>query len=94
MHAYWLKFTDGSEACCEGGSELDAQKIAEKLTGKTVADTPNKWTAGDVKTLPYPASPVIWRLDHPVGGKCPTFCHAPRECKGRTSCPQRYSCTE
>lgn len=94
MNAYWLKFTDGSEACCEGHSEFDAQKIAEKLTGKTVADTPNKWTAGNVKPLPYPASPVIWQLDHPCHGKTPTFCHAPKQCKGRTACPQNYSCTE
>jgi hypothetical protein len=94
MKAFWIKFTDGSEACCEGGSEYDAQMIAEKLTGKTVADKTSKWEAGNVKPLPYPASPVIWQLDHPVDGKCPHFCYAPKQCKGRTSCPQNYSCTE
>jgi hypothetical protein len=94
MKAYWLKFTDGSEACCEGESAFDAQRIAEKLTGKTVADKPNTWTSGNVKELPYPANPVIWQLDHPEYGKTPTFCHEPKKCCGRTSCPQSYSCTE
>jgi hypothetical protein len=94
MNAYWIKFTDGTEACCEGGSEFDAQRIAEKLTGKTVADTPNSWTAGDVKPLPYPASPVIWQLDHPCHGKTPLFCYEPKQCAGRSSCPQRRGCVE
>lgn len=94
MNAYWIKFTDGTEACCEGQTDFDAQRIAEKVSGKTVADKPNSWTAGNVTPLPYPASPVLWQLDHPVVGKCPTFCHAPKQCKGRTACPQNYSCTE
>lgn len=94
MSAFWIKFTDGSEACCEGQSAFDAQKIAEKLTGKVVADTPNKWTVGNVKPLPYPASPIIWQLDHPVSGKCPLFCHSPKACVGKSSCPKNYACSE
>lgn len=94
MSAFWIKFTDGSEACCEGRSASDAQSIAEHLTSKTVADKPNKWTVGNVKSLPYPASPIIWQLDHPVSGKHPLFCHDPKNCAGRSSCPKNYACSE
>ena len=94
MRAFWIKFTDGSEACCEGQTDYDAQQIAEKISGKTVAGSPNKWTAGEVKPLPYPASPRIWGFDHPCNGKTPTFCYAPKECNGKSSCQQRRSCTE
>ena len=27
MKAFWLTFTDGSQACCEGQSEFDAKRI-------------------------------------------------------------------
>jgi hypothetical protein len=92
MHGYWITFTDGSNGYCEGSSEFDAVQIAEKLTGKKVGGGPYKDFT--LKTLPYPATPVIWQLDHPVSGKCPPFCHKPNECAGSGSCPQRYSCTE
>lgn len=94
MNAFWIKFADGSEACCEGQTAFDAQRIAEKLTGKTVADVPNKWTAGNVRQLPYPASPIIWQFDHPVSGKFPLFCHDPKNCAGRGSCPKNRACSE
>ena len=92
MQGYWLKFTDGSCGYCEGGSEFDAKQIAEKLTGKTVDG--GKYRDIEAKRLPYPATPIIWQLDHPVHGTCPAFCHAPQQCQGSTACPQRYSCTE
>jgi len=92
MQAYWITFTDGSQACCEGQSEFDVKQIAEKLTGKTVAG--GEYENISAKKLPYPASPVIWQLDHPVNGKCPTFCHSPKQCVGRGCCPQSYACTE
>ena len=91
MKSYWLTFTDGSKGCCQGKNEFDAKQIAEKLTGKTVSGGKYKHIAAVV--LPYPANPVIWQLDHPVTGKCPSFCFKPEQCKGRTSCPQNYSCT-
>ena len=94
MKAFWLTFTDGSAACCEGANEYDAQRIAEHLTGKVVADKKNNWSAGNVKPLPYPASPIIWQLDHPVVGKCPTFCYSPSSCAGHGSCPKNYACSE
>jgi hypothetical protein len=92
MNGYWLTFTDGSQGYCEGRGEYDAKKIAEHLTGKTVAGGQFKDIAA--KVLPYPAEPVIWQLDHPVHGKTPSFCFKPKECAGRTACPQRHSCTE
>ncbi len=92
MTAYWLTFTDGTKACCEGEGEYDAKRIAEKLTGKKVAGGEYRDIAA--KVLPHPASPIIWQLDHPVVGKCPTFCHSPDKCAGRGSCPEPYACTE
>ena len=92
MNGYWLTFTDGTSGYCEGHNEFDAKQIAEKLCGKPVAG--GKYTNIAAKRLPYPAAPVIWQFDHPVSGKCPTFCHSPRMCVGRTSCPQRSACSE
>ena len=88
MKGFWMKFTDGSEAYCEGYSEADAVRIAEKLAEKVVDKNV------EVLSLPYPANPIIWQFEHPLSGKCPAFCHSPRECKGRSSCPKSYACTE
>lgn len=91
MKGYWIIFTDGSTGYCEGQSEYDAVKIAEKITGKKVGGGPiANFT---MKPLPYPAKPVIWQFDHPVHGTTPDFCHSPQQCAGRTACPQRYACT-
>jgi hypothetical protein len=92
MNGYWLTFTDGSHGYCQGSNAYDAKKIAEKLTGKKVAG--GEYKDISAAALPYPASPVIWQLDHPVSGKCPEFCYSPEKCCGKTSCPQKYSCTE
>ena len=92
MKTFWLTFTDGSQGCCQGESDFDAKRIAEKLTGKTVKG--GKYDNIDAKPLPYPAAPVIWQLDHPVVGKCPEFCYSPKQCAGRTSCPKSYACSE
>lgn len=92
MKSFWLTFTDGSEACCEGQNEYDAKIIAEKFTGKTVAG--GKYRDIAAKELPYPATPVIWQFDHPVNGKCPTFCFRPKQCAGSSSCPRDRACTE
>lgn len=91
MQSYWLTFTDGSKACCQGQNPYDAKIIAEKFTGKTVAG--DKFRP-DAKPLPYPASPVIWQFDHPVNGKTPDFCCQPNRCAGLISCPLRRSCCE
>lgn len=92
MKGYWVTFTDGTSGYCEGLSEYDCKQIAEKFSGKTVGG--GQWKDFTMKPIPYPANPVIWQFDHPVSGKCPTFCHSPRQCAGRTSCPQNYACTE
>lgn len=92
MHNYWLTFTDGSAGFCQGANEFDAKQIAEKLTGKTVAGGQYQDIAA--KSIPYPAEPIIWQLDHPRHGKCPSFCYEPKKCAGHTSCPQRRSCCD
>lgn len=92
MQGFWITFTDGSHGYCEGLNDYDAKVIAEKLTGKTVGG--GKWKDFTMKLLPYPASPIIWQLDHPVNGKCPAFCFKPEQCAGNTSCPQNRACTE
>ncbi len=92
MQGFWIMFTDGSHGYCEGVNDYDAKVIAEKLTGKTVGG--GKWKDFTMKSLPYPASPIIWQLDHPVNGKCPAFCFKPNECAGNGSCPQQRACTE
>ncbi len=93
MQGFWIKFTDGTKGYCQGYNAYDAVQIAEKLTGKTAEVGGSKWKP-ELKTLPYPADPVIWQLDHPVNGKCPSFCFNPDKCSGHTSCPQNRSCTE
>ena len=93
MNGYWIVFTDGSKGYCQGSSPHDAVRIAEHLTGKTAVVGPNKYSP-ELKALPYPATPVIWQLDHPVVGKTPTFCMSPDVCCGSTSCPRNRSCTE
>lgn len=89
MRAYWITFTDGSEGCCEGQSDYDVRRIAEHVTGKKISIP-----SSAVAPLPYPASPLLWQFDHPVVGKTPPFCYEPRKCAGKSSCPQRRSCTE
>lgn len=92
MQGYWITFTDKTHGYCEGDSEYDAKCIAEKLTGKKVGG--GEWRDFTMKRLPYPATPIIWQLDHPVSGKCPPFCFKPEQCAGSGSCPQNRSCTE
>jgi hypothetical protein len=101
MQPFWITFVDGSKACCEGQSVLDAVEIAEAVSGNKVAPAPGikeprKWIDTDwqVQRLPYPATPIIWQLDHPAHGKCPTFCSSPSKCAGRGACPQNYACSE
>lgn len=44
--------------------------------------------------IPYPAEPRLHTVPHAAWGATPSFCYSPHTCKGRSSCPQRYSCTE
>jgi hypothetical protein len=95
MKGYWLTFTDGSKGYCEGQNPYDAVKIAQKLTGKIVVheNEGDKYTP-ELKSLPYPADPIIWQFDHPVNGKCPAFCFQPNSCAGRTACPRPRACDD
>jgi hypothetical protein len=92
MKTFWITFTDGSEACCQGLSEYHTKQLAEHLTGKKVGGGPYKCLT--MKPLPYPAEPCIWKYTDPIIPACPSFCFDPKQCAGRTSCPRRYACTE
>lgn len=98
MQTYWLKFTDGTEGFCQGQGAYDAVRIAEHFTGKTVAiEDGLKYRPEEseaIKPIPYPTSKMIWQFDHPIVGKTPGFCFGGRECRGRSSCPQRRACAE
>ena len=97
MQTYWLKFTDGTARYCQGQTASDAVRIAEYFTERTVDIEPeNKWhpeRSENVKTVPYPAKPMIWQFEHPVDGKTPAFCYGGAGCHGRSSCPKNPSCT-
>lgn len=100
MQSFWLKFEDGSKACCQGQSAYDALRIAEHLSKKKVAAKPGaqitSWSAEgrEISPLPYPAEPSIWKFEHPEYGKTPSFCHSPNKCAGRGSCPQAHACDD
>jgi len=87
MKAFWMKFNGLHPASCvEAENKESATTIAEEKTGKKVS-----YCEG----IPYPASPRLNQYVNPVWGvPCPSFCYKPEQCVGRTSCPQRYSCTE
>ena len=85
MNPYWITFKDGSKGCCEGQSEFDAMRIASHFTGKIVMNA---------AVLPYPGGTILWQFEHPVLGITPAFCTSPEKCKGRTSCPKPYACSE
>jgi hypothetical protein len=91
MNGYWITFTDGTKGYCQGSSAYDAKIIAEHITGKTVGG--GKYKDFTMDTLPYPANPIIWQLDHPVSGKTPAFCFSPEKCKGNSCCHSNPSCT-
>jgi hypothetical protein len=81
LSPFWVRFDGHSPACVEDVSKEAAKAQAEKLTGKAVTS---------IETLPYPAKPRISEKQ----SECPDFCYSPEQCKGRTSCPKRYACSE
>lgn len=83
---FWVRFSVHKPGCVEAPSKSEAHDIAAKLTGETPTE---------IDRLPYPADPrlnVHRRAEDGIA--CPSFCHSPVECAGRTSCPQRYACSE
>ncbi len=85
MSAYWVKFADGTAGCIETTAGQNPAVVAANATGRIVAS---------VATLPHPAEPRLNKIEHPKHGASPSFCYRPEQCKGRTACPQPYSCTE
>jgi hypothetical protein len=85
MRAFWLTFQGKPAGCVEAPSEAEARAIGEADRG-----TPALTCDG----IPYPANPRINKHIDPKWGVCPAFCYSPERCKGRTCCPQNYSCTE
>ena len=85
MNAYWINFEGHRSACVEADDEQAATAIAAEATGSAVKTC---------AVLPYPAEPRLNKFEHPKWGISPSFCFKPTECKGRTACPQSYSCTE
>lgn len=97
---YWVTFKDGYAGCVEtihGMTGIDHKKQIEGVKSLF-----NEWTKEvkehgevvSVESLPYPASPRLITVSWLNGGACPSFCFKPNQCKGNTSCPQNYSCTE
>lgn len=97
MKGFLVRFTDAETVYCEGTSEYDAAKIAEKLSGKSIEWT-NAYTPapGAVQVTPYPTSGlrIVWQFEHPVHGATPPFCYRGTKCAGRTTCPNAPACTE
>jgi hypothetical protein len=85
-NTYWVTFLDGLPSGC-----ITVLKDEDPLA---VAGA-----FGTIKTidsLPYPANPVLRRraLRDDKDIHCPEFCYSPNQCKGRTSCPKNYACSE
>lgn len=87
MRYFWIRTESGKAMCVDAESEEAMRaRAAEAGLG----------TVSVLGTLPYPAEPRL-ALGTPGWGRddaCPSFCYAPNQCRGRTCCPQNYSCTE
>jgi hypothetical protein len=83
---YWVIYPGvGIQSeCIEAESAEDAEQIARDARGVTPLS---------VRILPYPAEP---RPDLPgvVPSACPSFCHSPYTCQGKSCCPQNVACSE
>lgn len=81
MRPWWVCSKGRGSGCVEAMNETEARAVAlEKMGGEILA----------CDQLPYPATPRI-HIERP---DFPSFCFEPHKCKGYSSCPQRYSCTE
>lgn len=81
MRPWWVCSKGHGSGCVEAMNETEARAVAlEKMGGEILASD----------QLPYPATPRI----HIERSDFPSFCYEPHKCKGYSSCPQRYSCTE
>lgn len=82
---FWCKFPVGPSGCIEAPSAEEARVLAKAITGQDPVACDR---------LPYPANPRLNGKDGWGKGESPSFCYNPEKCKGHSSCPQHYSCTE
>jgi hypothetical protein len=83
-NTYWVQFADGRRGCMTVDPDEDPVAVAKTLGAPTHIDS-----------LPYPAQPILRQRPNPGKyGHCPDFCYSPEQCKGRTSCPKNYACSE
>ena len=84
ISAYWVE-SENNAGCVEAMNTEEARKLgAEALKSEII----------ECSSLPYPAQPRLVTHTHESWGVTPSFCYRPHQCKGRSSCPQNYSCTE
>lgn len=74
----WWVTFDSGKSACYEGTREEVE-----------LRTAQSGTVKSIDCLPYPAEP---RTD--PKGDCPSFCYTPERCKGRTSCPKNYACSE
>lgn len=84
LSPYWATF-ERTAGCIEAISEADAKEQAV-----AISSLKNLGPLATLNRLPYPAMP---RLSE-KRSTCHDFCHSPRQCQGRTACPQSYACSE
>lgn len=84
-NTYWVTFADRAGGCITVTKDEDPIAIAGVFG-----------TLKTIDSLPYPANPVLRRraLRDEKDIHCPEFCYSPSQCKGRTSCPKNYACSE
>ena len=85
---YWITDITGQKGlgCVRAHSQSEAAAVAqEKLGDKFVMSDEHR----TVWSLPYPAFPPL----NDMQGH-PDFCINGNECKGKTSCPRDYACSE
>lgn len=98
--SYWVTFTDGTGACVHTGEGM-YEKITKAYPDSNAWQERNKMLENEaasyaglfkpvqsIDALPYGASPS---LDAP---RFDDFCHSPKTCKGHSSCPRNYACSE
>lgn len=77
---WWIVYFDGTQGTLKASSKDEAMAKAKAIHPKKQLRECNK--------LPYPATPYLEPIDHPA------FCYSPNACKGRSSCPRSYACSE
>lgn len=90
MRTFWITLTRPiAQLSISAESEEQARLMIADLTSQ------GKPLVRSIESLPYPATPRL--IDSAELAKppvCPPFCSTPGECKGHTSCPHAYACSE